>query len=183
MFKLIPEQLGKALQELDEWLDSHGKRIEITLVGAIAVSNYTNEGRFTQDIDTVGKIDDETVLEQIKNLADKHGLTSEWLSDRASTVTLPDEFFKRTKKIHSGKAIEVYVAERQDLIALKAAAYVNRGSEVMKDLEDLMHLKVTHKEIQVAIDFVRKKCSPPIDKNPWRAHFEESLEVLRELAK
>ena len=183
MLNQIHDSMRGALLELDQWLFSRNKKLEIALVGAIAVATYTHEVRFTQDIDTAEKIEDLEILDQIRSLSKKHELPTEWLSDRASTFTSPDGMFERLKEVYTGQAIQVMAASREDLIALKAAAYVNRGAEVLKDYEDLQHLKVTRDELDRAIEFVKLKCAPPVDKNPWKAQFEQSLKELRGLTK
>jgi hypothetical protein len=102
MLVFLPGQLKIALAELDQWLEKNEKNLEIVLIGATAVSAYTNENRFTQDIDTVKSIDDEEIIEEIRQLAKKHGLALEWLSDSASTVTLPEGFLNERKNISLG---------------------------------------------------------------------------------
>ena len=175
--------MNLALKELETWLVARKKRLELVLVGAVAVATYTHESRYTQDIDTANRIDDEDILREIETLAETHGLPPEWLSDRASTVTLPMGLLARAKVTYSGKGLEIRVAARRDLIALKAAAFVNRGAEVLKDLEDLKRLKPTEQEVLHAVAFVKENCAPPIDKDPWKSQFEESIRVLYELVR
>lgn len=181
MIEKLPESMDLALKELEVWLITRKKRLELVLVGAIAVATYTHESRFTQDIDTANRIDDEDILREIETLAETHGLTPDWLSDRASTVTLPFGLEDRAKVTYSGKGLEIRIAARRDLIALKAAAFVNRGAEILKDLEDLNRLKPTEEEVLHAVAFVKENCAPPVDKDPWKSQFEESIRVLYEL--
>ena len=82
MIKELPESMTQALKELESWLVVRKKRLELVLVGAVAVATYTHEFRFTQDIDTANPIDDEDILREIETLAETHGLPPEWLSDR-----------------------------------------------------------------------------------------------------
>jgi hypothetical protein len=183
MIKELPDSMENALKDLEGWLVSRNKRLELVLVGAVAVATYTHEARFTQDIDTANPIDDEDVLREIETLAEKHGLPTDWLSDRASTVTLPDGMEARAEVTYSGKGLEIRIASRLDLIALKAAAYVNRGAEVFKDLEDLTRLKPNEAEIHHAVSFVKTHCAPPVGKEPWKSQFEESIRGLYELVR
>ena len=182
MLKFLPKQLSLALQDLDHWLCTNNKHLSITVMGAVAVFAHTQKGRFTQDIDTAEGIEDEAILNQIKVLGKKHGLEEDWLNDRASTVTLPDGALKRSDCVHTSDGMKILVIAREDLIALKAAAFISRGTEVLKDLEDLKQLGPTPKEIQSAISFVEEKFSPPVNKDPWKSQFNESLKVLRGLA-
>lgn len=91
MIEKLPEAMELALKELEAWLVVRKKRLELVLVGAVAVATYTHESRYTLDIDTATRID--------------------------------------------------------------------------------------------AVAFVKENCAPPVDKDPWKSQFEESIRMLYELVR
>lgn len=171
-----PSELMICLEELDAWLSQRHIKLDLAVIGSFAFYLLGMRGIITRDIDTTVHLQDE-VLEQVKKIGLEHGMGNEWLNDNASTLSLPSGFDSRLTVYPVGKHLTLWVASRYDLILLKSAAYVGRGNEDPRDLEQLRQLKPTLQEIEEAIKFVRGVASPPAKR--FYPNFEEMLEDLR----
>jgi hypothetical protein len=177
---MMTEKLVKALSELNQWLAARNTPIELQVVGSFAMFLSGSHGIDTQDIDTVTHIEAE-LYEKIQAIGDKNGLKQNWISDDASDLPLPDGFAIRLAEDRRFSHITIRYASRFDLIQLKAAAFVDRGNEDPKDLDDLVLLSPTKAEIDSAIAFIRKTRTPPQPR--FYPNFEEMLDALRTIAK
>jgi hypothetical protein len=91
----------------------------------------------TIDIDTLKPIESSKVLLAIESVRKKLGLGPRWLNDQASTVSIPEGTFKRSKPLSKWKTINAFLIDRIDLIKMKASAFSIRREQTIKDWEDL----------------------------------------------
>jgi hypothetical protein len=168
------------LTDLNGRLEKAGLNLKLTVIGAFALHILKLSGQFTADIDSVDPIESEALRTHIAQVALTHQISDDWINDSASSLDLPAGFFDRIESVSGYSNIELYVASRSDLIALKARAYLHRGEIDPKDLEDLKRLAPNHEEIEFAISFVRATSTPPeADLFP---EFESIIEEIRRVA-
>lgn len=178
--------LNAALSELDSELTKRNIHVEIIICGAYALHLFGYaRSEHTLDIDTITQLPSTSEFRNIvSSVGKKFGLNSNWLSDQASTVSLPSGIESRASPINKWKSINASLVSRDDLIKMKASAFTIRRDYTNKDWEDLLLLKPTIKEINDAIVFIKKVNSPP--KNASRQiliEFEETINDLKKIIK
>jgi hypothetical protein len=174
------KQLDEGLEVLNDWLKTHDLKISLAVIGRYAfyLSGITSVS--TVDIDTVTPIEEE-IYQKIIAIGLERGMKQDWLNDHAESIPLPEGFHERLVPSKGYSQIEIKHAARVDLIALKAAAYVGRGRDDPKDYQDLLLLRPSRVELEMAEGYVRRNFSPPVAR--FEKDFEESLHELRALAK
>jgi hypothetical protein len=175
-----PDDLLSALQDLEKWLGDQGLFLELEIIGSFALYLRGMSHIRTKDIDTIRDLDDK-VLEKVNEIAVKKGLAPLWLNDNSAGIPKPEGFESRLAEKIIGNHLKLFVASRQDLIQLKAAAYIDRGNEDPKDLIDLKALQPSKEEIKEAIAFVRKTRSP--EKPEFYPNYEEMIEDIKRVGK
>ncbi len=172
--------LLNALLQLNEWLLFKNTQIELKIIGTFAMYLSGFESINTNDIDTVTDLEGD-LFSKINEIGLKNHLKEDWLSDDSAGLPLPEGFNERL--IHDSRFshIKILYASRVDIIQLKAAAFVDRGNDNPKDIEDLTVLNPTNQEIICAIKFIRKTRTP--EHKRFYPNFEEILNALRKLAK
>ncbi len=176
--------LKPAFELLNAWLKENEMTLELILIGAFALhlQGYRRpRGEETEDADTIKELELNTLRNQIAIIGKTVGLQENWLNDQSSGIPMPEGFASRLILIELGTHIQAKVASRIDLIATKAAAYVSRGSKTPKDYEDLQRLKPSLEELRFAESHIRSHFSPPVKKEPWLSHFEDSIRDLHAL--
>ena len=185
----IQPDLAAALEDLSSRLVQKGMNIHLRVIGAFALQLLGVTSTHTVDIDVIDDLDD-MVREMIADVGKSRKLVAEWISDAASDVDLPDGFAARMETLTIYPSILVSFPCRQDIISLKARAFIHRGAKTpneakeprdLKDLEDLTKLAPTKAEINIAIDFIRHTSSPP--EPDFFPDFEDYIEVLRNAAR
>lgn len=177
------DKLVLALDELDKYLTAKALKLEIVICGAFAIQLHGfMRGLFTQDIDTIRKIDSTELITAIAVVGTKLGLGSRWLNDQASTVSIPKGAFERARPIGKWNSILAFLIDRVDLIKMKASAFSIRREETIKDWEDLVLMNPTKEEIQSAIEFLKQTNSPPDGASRLIIQeFEETIDDLKRL--
>ncbi len=180
-----PDRLIRALNELDDLLSSLSLQLKIVICGAYAIQLHGfTRNLYTQDIDSLTRLDSPMILEAIQQIGKKLGLGSRWLNDQASTVSIPDGTLERAKPLDRWKAIQASLIDRSDLVKMKVSAFSIRREETTKDWEDLELLKPTKQELDAAIDFLRLTNSPPPNASrKLKYEFEETINDLKKLLK
>lgn len=178
------DSLSAALNELDLLLLQKKLNIEIVICGAYAIQLHGYHRQlFTYDVDSVFPIQSNEIIELIAEVGEKFGLSSKWLNDQASSVSLPPGIFQRAKEIKKWKAIRASLIDRTDLIKMKASAFSIRRDQTSKDWEDLQLLQATKVEIADAIEFIKSTNSPPeASSQKILTEFQETLSDLEKLA-
>lgn len=174
------KKLVDSLEELNSWLLKKNHKIKLTVIGRFAFYLAGISELATTDIDTVTALDDE-VFDKILEIGAVHGMKADWLNDNSEGLALPDGFEERLLERKSFSNIEIKYASRFDLICLKAAAYISRGQDDPKDIQDLLLLSPKKTEIDSAITFIRKHFSPPHPR--FFPDFEERIDELKSISK
>lgn len=158
----IQPDLAAALKELNAALVQDGVQIHLRVIGAFALQLLGIDSTYTVDIDVIDRIED-SVRKTIANVGKAHKLADDWINDVASSLDLPPGFEQRMERIELHPAIQVSFPSRQDIISLKARAFIHRGAKSpadaqgasdLKDLDDLTKLAPSKTEIEVAIEFI-----------------------------
>lgn len=185
----IQPDLATALSALSQVLVKRHVSVHLRVVGAFALQLLGIDATYTVDIDVIDDLDD-AIRQAIAEVGKAHRLAEDWINDAASNLDLPDGFAARMETTTLFPAIVVSFPNRQDLISLKARAFIHRGAKDpadakepadLKDLDDLMKLTPTKAEMDMAIEFVRLTASPPEPR--FFPDFEDYIEVLRRVAR
>jgi len=143
--------IRESLKKLGVLLDKR-KLPEVTVLicGGAALNLSGLLTRTTADVDALGIAAGDTALaplpvwlcECADEIAREKGLEQEWFNDAASvlqTVGLPDGILRRSSRMRFGRCLEVAIASRLDLIALKCFAALDpkSGERHLGDLVDL----------------------------------------------
>lgn len=175
--------LATALTQLDEELTKRNLNIEIVICGAYALHlfGYTRS-EHTLDVDSITKLQSNEIKQMIQDVGQKLGLSSNWLNDQASTVSLPKGILSRVKPVDQWKSIKASLVSRVDLIKMKASAFSIRRDHTNKDWEDLLLLQPTKEEIEEAIVFMKEVNAPSVNISKRILNeFEETLHDLRKI--
>lgn len=185
----IQPDLKSALEDLSRLLVQRKASIHLRVVGAFALQLLGVDATYTVDIDVIDAIEDD-VRQAVAEVGKRHKLADDWINDAASDLTFPSGFETRMERVALFPSISVSFPSRQDLISLKACAFIHRGAKSateaegprdLKDMEDLSKLAPTKAEMEVAIDFVRQAASPP--EPQFFPDYEDYIEVLRRVAR
>ena len=89
-------------------------------------------------------------------MAKNLGISEGWLNNQVASLgtRLGKGWKSKCSVIYKGKAVTLKCISRQDLINLKLHATVARKG---KDYEDILWLKPTRKELQIAKDYTLKQ--------------------------
>jgi len=148
------EHILQNLEELNIWLKKNNKFIELHLIGGFAIYLHgINLGRETEDIDNINEITDQSIIDKIHEIGEKHS-TEKWFDLGAPTLSLPRGYKIRLKAGSHLSNIKIYLLSREDLISLKIAAYYSRRERgIIRDILDLKILCPSLKEIDIGINF------------------------------
>ena len=148
--------LKDAISEFDKYLGKLGLQFEAIIIGGAALSILNVISRMTEDIDCI----DPEIPAEIKSASiefiksnPQFGLVPEkFLNNGPITITkdLPEGWRTRTQVIFEGEAITFLTLGRADLLKTKLDAMVHRG----RDLDDVVAMKPTEKELQDSLDWV-----------------------------
>ena len=185
----IQSDLASALSDLDQLLVQRNASVHLRVVGAFALQLLGIDATYTVDIDVIDDLE-HTTRQAIAEVGRAHKLAEDWINDAASNIALPEGFEARMETVALCPAITVSFPSRQDIISLKARAFIHRGAKSpteaneprdLKDLDDLTKLTPTKTEIDLAIAFVRRTASPP--EPQFFPDFEDYIKVLIDVAR
>lgn len=155
------EQAVAALAALGRKLDEEGTDpVSLLICGAAALNISGLLARITADVDVLGDLNEkgglgempEWIFPIVEEVAEDLGLERRWLNDAATSVTalgLPSGILSRAARQRFGQKLEVAIASRLDLIALKCFAALNPDVGE-KHLGDLVDLNPTPEEMAFA---------------------------------
>jgi hypothetical protein len=175
----------EALAALGAKLETHGERpVSLLICGGAALNISGLLTRATADIDVLGKAGSAGELREMPDwlfavadeVAAELSLESGWLNDAALSVTqmgLPQGILSRSEKRSFGSCLEIAIASRSDLIALKCFAALNEKAG-KKHLGDLVDLNPTEEEVSFATDWLLDRPTSP----EFRKVLRQLCEVL-----
>lgn len=159
------EESLQALAALGRKLEERGhQRISLLICGGAALNISGLLTRATADVDVLGRADEGPDLQDIPGwlapcvdeVAHELELEPEWLNNAASAVSgigLPAGFLQRATRRSFGTRLEIAVASRLDLIALKCLAALDPKLGT-KHLGDLVDMNPTSDEMAFATEWL-----------------------------
>lgn len=170
------------LSELDDWLGKKNLRVTLHVIGGYALElKAIQRGFQTEDIDSVFKITNQEILEQIQIIGESFK-NPHWFDFSAPSLIVPEGYQDRLERIDKFENIELYVLSKCDLIKMKVAAYHSRRDRgIYRDLEDLKNLQPTQKDISEAIIFYRTQYSRDLTGKFKDQFILETQELEKEL--
>lgn len=159
------EDALEALAALGAKLETRGARpVSLLICGGAALNISGLLTRATADIDVLGKAGSAGELSEMpdwlfaiaEEVAEELSLEPGWLNDAALSITqmgLPQGILSRSERRSFGSCLEIAIASRPDLIALKCFAALN-GKAGQKHLGDLVDLNPTEEEMSFATDWL-----------------------------
>lgn len=177
-------QVTEALSRLGRQLVlAHTRKYAFLICGGSALNLAGLVERPTRDVDVLGLVEGteadllaaellpDEVLRAARTVAAEINLQDDWLNDSASVLhqmRLPEGILKRAQRREFGPALTVYVIGRQDQVALKLYAALDRA-EGQRHLRDLDAIEPTRAEMEFAVR--------------WLLDRETSLEFRRAVRK
>lgn len=126
--------LEKILEDLNNWLLKNNRRVTIHVTGGYALElKQIRQGIQTEDIDSIYKISELDIVDQIYSLWEKYG-NPNWFDFGATSLIVPVDYEKRLEENKQYSNIDLFVLADIDLIKMKAAAY-----HFKRDLTDDLH--------------------------------------------
>lgn len=166
------DDVRQALSALGQELaDEKRPKIALLICGGAALGISGFVSRTTSDVDVLGLADCSSGLQQppawLWNSAGKVaailGLEQNWLYDAASALSemgLPKGIVERATRHRFGPSLEIAVASRLDLIALKCFAAIDPKAR-RQHLEDLVDLHPDKTEMDFAATWLLDRPSSP----------------------
>ncbi len=175
-------EIRECLETLGALLDRHASdSVTVLVCGGSALNLSGLVARTTADVDALGIAAGDTELAPLpewlrgyaEDVARELGLEEEWFNDAASAlqgVGLPAGILQRAIRERFGSRLEVAIASRLDLIALKCFAALDpkRGRIHLGDLVDLAPSAA---ELAFAADWLLDRPTSP--------QFRKALSELR----
>ena len=140
-------------------LQGHSEHLEITICGGAAIQLLGYSNRPTKDIDVIVPTIPEHLQPLIKSIANTHQLAEDWLNNGPASLIhdLEIGWQDRTTLLYMGQHLTIRVLSRQDLIFSKLYAMCDRR----EDIRDLLAMKVTNEDLQIAGTLVKEKDGNP----------------------
>ncbi|MCP4914489.1 MAG: hypothetical protein GY909_15345 [Oligoflexia bacterium] len=150
------ERVKEGLQRLNKWLKDKNLKIELHTIGSYALHLHGVDISRETDIDPVNVVEDEQILQQIRDISANIG--HQWFDHGSSSITLPDGYKDRVILKERLSNIDIYVLDIKDLIILKVSAYYSRKEQgIIRDLEDLIKINPSMVDIDDAFSFIIEK--------------------------
>lgn len=170
-------------QQIQEALSRTGRRLALAdadefallVCGGSALNLAGIIERPTRDVDVLGLVKGrepatiaaqqlpEEVTRAAEFVALDLGLPSDWLNDAALDVQrlgLPPDILKRTHRLGFGPCLTVFFIGRQDQVALKLYAAIDR-TKGQRHLEDLEAIAPTQAEMEFAVHWLLDRETSP----------------------
>lgn len=166
--------IKKTLDLLNSYLEQKGLSRTFIICGGASLILQGIVTRGTKDIDVVGPELDDRLKEAAVYVADQLGLNPHWLNTepRGLAKDMTPGWEKRIFEVYRSTCLIVHSISREDMIFAKFYAYCDR----QKDLQDLIDLKVSLKEIESAAQLTTQKDAHPL----WPAYVKEQLQKLKQ---
>lgn len=148
--------INQAIKELDILIKAKGLHYVLYTCGGAQLVFLGYSTRRTEDVDLIHDQIDQPLREASIVVAKKLGIQEDWLNNKVSSLgkRLAKGWKKKTVVLFDGEAITLMGLNRQDLISSKLHAAIDRKGE---DYEDLLFLKPSVDEIEVARAYVLKQ--------------------------
>jgi hypothetical protein len=162
----------EALAALGAKMETHGaKPVSLLICGGAALNISGLLTRATADVDVLGRAGLTDELSEMpdwlfvftEEVAAELGLESGWLNDAAlslSQMGLPQGILSRAARRTFANSLEIAIASRLDLIALKCFAALD-AKVSKKHLGDLVDLNPTPEEMNFATDWLLDRPTSP----------------------
>jgi hypothetical protein len=150
--------INGAIAELDKLIEKKGLSYVLYTCGGAQLIFLGFTARRTEDVDLIqDKIDEPLKLASLE-VAKKLKIQDDWLNNKVSSLSrrLGKGWKRKAVVLFEGKAITLMGLNRQDLISSKLHAAIDRKGE---DYEDLLFLKPSIAEIEIARKYVLKQKS------------------------
>lgn len=166
------EDALEALAALGRKLEKRGTGpVSLLICGGSALNISGLLARATADVDVLGGTGEHGELREMpdwifacaEEVAGELGLEAGWLNDAAASVSavgLPAGILSRATRRSCGRLMEIAIASRMDLIALKCFAALD-PKVGRKHLGDLVDLNPTHEEMSFAGDWLLNRQTSP----------------------
>lgn len=171
--------LEKILEDLNNWLLKNNRRVTIHVIGGYALElKQIRQGIQTEDIDSIYKISELDIIDQIHSLGERHG-NPNWFDFGATSLIVPADYEKRLEENKQYSNIDLFVLANIDLIKMKVAAYHSRRERgIYRDLEDLKKLNPSTNDIEDAIRFYFEEYSKELT-GKFKLELENDLHELK----
>jgi len=113
------DDINRLLTELAEVLRQQGLEAKLFIVGGAAMALAYNASRSTNDIDGVFE-PRERVLDAAREIAERHGLATNWLNDAVRAIYMPPHEDAHPIAQQFGTSLSVEVASADYILAMKA---------------------------------------------------------------
>lgn len=166
--------LTPILNALDRKLSNLKEPRELVICGGAALLILDITERQTRDVDVITPTLDPLLKEVAEQVGKQFGLESAWLNNgpEALSKDLESGWEARTQEIYKGKFLKIKSLSRSDLIASKLFAFCDRDEN---DLDDLLHLKPTLKEIDSLKSWILARDTSEL----WPARVQKCLKKLK----
>lgn len=151
--------INQAIKELDILIKAKGLSYVLYTCGGAQLVFLGYSTRRTEDVDLIHDKIDQPLRDASIEVAYKLGIQEDWLNNKVSSLgnRLAKGWKKNTVILFDGEAITLMGRlNRQDLISSKLHAAIDRKGE---DYNDLLFLKPSMDEIEVAREYVLKQKS------------------------
>lgn len=148
--------ISQAVKELDILIKAKGLNYVLYTCGGAQLVFLGYSTRRTEDVDLIHDQIDQPLRDASIVVAKKLGIQEDWLNNKVSSLgkRLAKGWKKKTVVLFDGEAITLMGLNRQDLISSKLHAAIDRKGE---DYDDLLFLKPSNDEIEVAREYVLKQ--------------------------
>lgn len=171
---LRARDIEEVLDAVGDLLDADGHRVSIVIIGGAALLLLGVIERATRDVDIVAVADpagdflslvrppqplDASLSAAIAQVARDFGLPDNWMNRGPANqwdIGLPNGFAERVQW-RRYRGLDVGIADRIDLICLKLEAAADQPSDDSRHFRDLLALKCTDDELEVATRWARTK--------------------------
>ena len=163
--------IKETLKMLDMELENTTGR-DLFVCGGAAMFALGAWERVTYDIDTILPLIDEDLCAASERVAEKLGLSKDWLNNGPDSLLqyLEKGWRERVVELYLGKNLCVYALGRSDLLKTKLWATCDR----MEDIEDILFLSPSAEELLDAKEWVLKRDASSF----WTQIVEESLKEI-----
>jgi hypothetical protein len=169
----------KLVEEFDLFLKERGLKFSGVAVGSTPLILLNIINRETGDCDVIEPLIPEDVKKAAEDFSKlkadhRYRLKENWFNNGPESIReqLPKEWREKLQVVYKGQALEIYTLDRINLLRTKLAALCDRGS----DLEDVLAMKPTKKELDEAIDWVKQYDSNEL----WPTHVEQQIKKVKE---
>ena len=158
----------------DQFLTVRKLSFSAIAIGGAALAILEIISRPTRDVDLLESEIPEAIKAAAQEFGTLQGLSEEWLSTGPSKLmqNLPSDWREHLQSLYIGASLNLSTLRRIDLVRIKFWAMCDR----LRDVDDLVAMRVTKAEIEVAADWVK-----PLDANPlWPQHVDNMQLALRQ---